>query len=97
MAYAKRAVLGCPGAGFGSDSEFVWYYDRGTSPWDELDRLYYVLSCLPDCMKDEYTKNEWTAIGRCGNDVRLLDVAKIDEETKELPNALRVVARERVA
>ncbi|NNE20417.1 MAG: hypothetical protein HKN10_18275, partial [Myxococcales bacterium] len=47
--------------------------------------------------KDEYTKNEWTAIGRCGNDVRLLDVAKIDEETKQLPDALRIAAREQVA
>lgn len=93
--YAKRAIFGC-GAGYG-DKEFAWYYDRGTNPWTELDRLYYVLGCLPPMMKDEYDATEWTAVGLCGSDVQLLDVAKVDAETKSLPNALRIKAREQVA
>lgn len=48
-------------------------------------------------MGAEYRPRDLLAIGLCGNDVRALNLDKINQETKSLPNAFQVRAREAYA
>lgn len=74
-------------------SEFEWYIDRRASPPSELDRLTYVLDCLPKAGR-KWTKDDWLRIGLCGNDVRALDLQKIEKETEGMSEVFKAIALE---
>jgi len=98
---ARRAAVGCSEIA-GNESEWRWYVDRTADVQNELDRLYLLMTCLPNDiysadLMTEFNAGQLTTIGLCGADVRALDPGKVDQATAGMTMPLQVMARERVA
>ncbi|MGB5809850.1 MAG: hypothetical protein WBG86_04920 [Polyangiales bacterium] len=98
---ARKALFGCRNPPFymfrGEVSEeYGWFVDQSATPPSELDRLTFSLQCLPDGNR-EWDKNDWATIGLCGADVRALDRATLDRETKAMNAAFQALASESYA
>ncbi|MEM9731123.1 MAG: hypothetical protein AAF997_21295, partial [Myxococcota bacterium] len=100
-ARARSVLFGCRNPPFyvsqGKVSpEYEWFVDRTDAPPTELDRLTIALQCLPRGTH-EWRKDDWTAVGLCGADVRALDAAKLERETADMNAAFRAIAAESYA
>lgn len=93
---AIREAVGCNTRHLG---DLSWDIDTGEQPSSELFRLAYVLQCVRpyDMGFDVNNKQQWVKVGVCGQDVRALDLAKVNAETAEMPPPLQAAARENVA
>ena len=93
---AIREAVGCNTGHLG---DLSWYIDTGDQPSSELFRLAYTLQCVRpyDMGFDPNNKHQWVKVGICGQDVRAVDLAKVNAETAKMPPPLQAAARENVA